>query len=60
MTLDEREKERARIRDEDLARMDRIAADKGEGHYSFWLAMQFATERLRQFDERHPVHACKP
>lgn len=57
MTLDERNEKRNAIMDEDLARMDRIKAERGEGR-EFFLAMQFATERLRAFDTRHPIHSC--
>lgn len=47
-----RQAERDRIRDEGLARLDETAAKYGEDSHLFWLAMQFATERLRQFDAR--------
>lgn len=50
---EQRQVERARIRDEDLARMDAIKEKHGEDHPLFWRAMQFATERLHQFDKRN-------
>lgn len=46
-----------RIGDEGMARMDAMKAKYGEDHHLFWLAMQFATESLKQFDARHgPLH----